>query len=75
MTDGKKCIVCKITCALVLIGAINWGLVGAFNWNLVSTIFGEMSTVSRAIYILVGLSGVMTIVACVKGCKACKKCE
>ena len=75
MTNGKKCIVCKIICALMVIGAINWGLVGAFDWNLVSTIFGEMSAVSRVIYVLVGLSGVMTVVCCFKECKACKKCE
>ena len=49
--------------ALVIIGAINWGLVGLFNWNLVAAIFGgavhtEASAFSRIIYVLVGLSGV-----------------
>ena len=41
---------------LVVIGALNWGLVGLFDYNLVDAIFGEMSGVSRIIYVLVGLS-------------------
>ena len=36
--------------ALVLVGAINWGLIGLFDFNLVSTIFGEMTILSRIIY-------------------------
>ena len=40
---------------LVFIGALNWGLVGVFEWNLVETILG-MGTITRVIYILVGLS-------------------
>jgi uncharacterized membrane protein YuzA (DUF378 family) len=41
---------------LLVIGGLNWGLVGLFGFNLVSAIFGEMSALSRIIYILVGLS-------------------
>ena len=43
---------------LVIIGGINWGLVGAFEFNLVDEIFGVGSTISKLIYILVGLSAV-----------------
>jgi hypothetical protein len=32
-------------------------LVGIFNFDVVAAIFGEMSVVSRIIYVLVGLSG------------------
>ena len=46
----------KFTYALVIIGGINWGLVGAFEWDLVAAIFGDMSAVSRLVYVLVGLS-------------------
>lgn len=46
---------------LVIVGGINWGLVGLFNYNLVDTIFGDMSVVSKAIYVLVGLSAVYAI--------------
>lgn len=50
-----------IAVVLVIIGALNWGLVGAFQWNLVSAIFGDMGTISRIIYVLVGLSGIYMI--------------
>ena len=42
--------------ALLAIGGLNWGLVGLFDFNLVSAIFGEMSGISRLIYIAVGLA-------------------
>ncbi len=54
-------IIDKIALALVIIGAINWGLVGIFNFNLVDAIFGAMSIISRIIYILVGISGLWSI--------------
>lgn len=64
------CIGHKISCALVVIGALNWGLVGINpNYNLVHMILGSWSMVERVVYILVGLAGIMMIV----GCK-CKKC-
>jgi uncharacterized protein len=47
-----------LTIALVIIGALNWGLVGAFHFNLVTTLFGDLSVVTRMIYILVGLAGI-----------------
>ena len=53
----------RIALLLVIIGAINWLLVGIFNYNLVDSIFGVMSFVSRAIYILVGISGLWCIKA------------
>jgi len=46
-----------ITLILLVIGGLNWLLVGLFQFDLVAAIFGgEMSVVSRIIYILVGLS-------------------
>ena len=50
-----------IAYALAIIGGINWGLVGVFNFDLVAAIFGEMSTLSRIIYVLVGLSALYLI--------------
>jgi len=47
----------KILVALVVIGAINWGLIGFFNYNLISAIFGYMSAFSRVVYAVVGLAG------------------
>ena len=42
---------------LVIIGAVNWGLIGIFKLDLVNLLFGNMSWISRIIYILVGLAG------------------
>jgi len=47
---------------LIVIGGLNWGLVGFFNFDLVAAIFGEMTTVSRIVYALVGLSAVFTVI-------------
>ncbi len=46
---------------LLIIGGINWGLVGLFGFDLVATLFGEMSMVSRIIYVAVGLSALYSI--------------
>jgi len=47
-----------IAIILLVIGGLNWGLVGIFNFDLVSAVFGSMSTFSRIVYTLVGLSGI-----------------
>ena len=50
-----------VALALVVVGGLNWGLVGAFNFNRVDTLFGEMSALSRIVYVLVGLSAVYLV--------------
>jgi len=45
---------------LVLIGALNWGLVGLYNFDLVAHLFGDMTRLTRVIYILVGLSAIVS---------------
>jgi len=48
----------RIALALVIIGAINWGLIGFFQFDLVAFIFGgQEAGLSRVVYALVGLSG------------------
>ncbi|AXI08785.1 DUF378 domain-containing protein [Oceanobacillus zhaokaii] len=48
----------RIALALVIIGAINWGLIGFFQFDLVASIFGGQDAVlARIVYGLVGLSG------------------
>lgn len=54
-------IVQKVALVFTIIGAINWGLVGIFNFNLVDSIFGVASFVSRAIYTIVGIAGLINI--------------
>lgn len=50
-----------VVATLIIIGAINWGLVGLFDFNLVAAIFGIDSWLSNAIYITVGIAGVVAI--------------
>lgn len=51
----------KILLVITIIGAVNWGLVGLFDFNLVDMIFGVGSILSRIIYTLVGVSGLINI--------------
>lgn len=46
---------------VVLIGAVNWGLIGFFDFDLVSTLFGQMSLLTRIIYAVVGIGGLYAI--------------
>lgn len=42
---------------IAIIGALNWGLIGIFRFDLVAFIFGNMSWLSRLVYIIVGVVG------------------
>ena len=42
---------------IAIIGAVNWGLIGLFRFDLVAFLFGDMSWLSRIVYVLVGISG------------------
>lgn len=46
---------------LTVISAVNWGLVGIFKFDLVAALLGEMSLLTRIVYALVGLSGVVSL--------------
>lgn len=50
-----------IALILVIVGGLNWGLIGLLDFNLVDAIFGVGSTLSRIVYILVGLAALYTI--------------
>jgi len=69
----QACIFCKIVGLVAIIGALNWGLVGLFGYNLVDAIFGVGSVASRAIYVLVGLSGLALLVSFFTCCPKCRK--
>ena len=49
--------------ALLLIGALNWGLVGFFGFDLVAVLFGNMSMLSRIVYGLVGLAALYDLLS------------
>lgn len=54
-----------VAAALVIVGALNWGLVAIAKFDLVAAVFGldfgETNAATRIIYGLVGLSGVWLI--------------
>ncbi len=51
----------KTTLVLSIIGCINWGLVGLFNFNLVEYLLGDGSLITRIVYVLVMVSGLINI--------------
>ena len=51
----------KVALVITIIGAVNWGFIGIFDLNLVDAIFGVGSALSRLIYTLVGLTGLINI--------------
>ncbi len=50
-----------ISLILVISGAVNWGLIGLFNFDLVAILFGNMTMVTRIIYIIIGVCGLWSI--------------
>jgi hypothetical protein len=46
-----------VAAVLLVIGGLNWGLVGTVGIDAVAALFGPMSLVTRAVYVLVGFSG------------------
>lgn len=47
---------------LVIVGGLNWALVGLLKFDLVAAIFGDMSILSRIVYIAVGISAVYLLI-------------
>ena len=73
MTGEKKCVVCKLVVVLAGIGALNWGLTAFFGLNLVERVLGGMPMAAKAVYGLVGLSGLMLLASLFKCCPCQKK--
>ena len=51
----------SVAYALVIIGALNWGLVGLFELNVVNVLLGSISMLERLVYILVGASAILLL--------------
>lgn len=52
----------RIALGLVIIGALNWGLIGFFRFDLVASLSGGQDAfLSRIIYGLIGLSGLVSL--------------
>ncbi len=52
----------KISLALVIIGALNWGSIGLFQFDLVAWIFGGQGAIlSRIVCTVIALAGIWCI--------------
>lgn len=52
----------RLSLALVIVGAINWGLIGLFQFDLIAFLFGgQASLISRVLYTVVGAAGLWSI--------------
>lgn len=51
----------NLSLTLVIVGALNWLLIGVFRFDLVAFLLGNMTLLSRIVYILVGLCGLYLI--------------
>lgn len=52
----------KISLALAIIGALNWGSIGIFKFDLVAWICGGQGSLwARIIYTIVGLAGIWCV--------------
>jgi len=61
-----------VTFLLIIVGGLNWLLVGLFGWDLGMKFFGgQDTTISKVIYILVGLSAVYEVATHKQICKLC----
>ena len=50
----------KSALVVSIIGCINWGLVGLLNFNLVEYLFGDGALLTRIVYVLVMIAGLIT---------------
>ena len=52
----------RIALALVIIGALNWGLAGIFRFDIVAELAGgSAEPLARFIYIIIGVSGLFSL--------------
>ena len=58
-----------ITLILLVVGGLNWLLVGLFDFDLVAAIFGDMSALSRLVYVVVGLSAITVLALSMRATK------
>lgn len=61
----------NVTFILLVVGGLNWLAVGLLNWDISAVLGGPASLVSKAVYVLVGLSAVYEVVTHKENCRAC----
>ncbi len=51
----------KTALVIGVIGCINWGLVGILNFNLVEFLFGNATILTRVVYTIVAIAGLISL--------------
>ena len=51
----------KSALVLAVVGCVNWGLVGILNFNLVEFLFGNATILTRVVYVLVAIAGLVSL--------------
>lgn len=51
----------KTALVLTIVGALNWGMVGLLDFNLVAALFGEDTVLTKLVYSLVGITGLINV--------------
>lgn len=60
-SGSGRSVLATVALLLLAIGGLNWALVGLFDFDLVAALFGDMSVLSRAVYVLVGIAAVVVL--------------
>lgn len=51
----------KVALVIGVVGCINWGLVGILNFNLVEFLFGDGTILTRVVYTIVAIAGILSL--------------
>lgn len=51
----------KIALVFTIIGAIVWGIYGLFDVNIVAKLFANVNILEKAVYVVVGICGLINI--------------
>ncbi len=51
----------KVCLIFTVLGALNWGMIGIFDFDLVAALFGAKELLTRLIYSIIGLAGIINI--------------
>ncbi len=51
----------KIALVFTIVGAVVWGIYGLFDVNIVAKLFANINVLERAIYVVVGICGLINI--------------
>ena len=72
--SGQTCILCRVFGIIAIIGLLNLGIEGVIGVNYLERFLGEATTITRVIYVVMGLVGLMSLVKCFgMSCPGCCK--